>query len=116
MRTSRTHSLKWEYTKGYGYPVPVLRWRSSHGPEEVVLGVGSQDDVHVFIDAKDERLILTTNKRFPYVGLERTTTCGSLSGIFFQGSEQVEEACGKDWERLSPMGLTKRITALGYDI
>lgn len=87
----------------------ILSYRTKHDRGRVELASGTNDHVHVR-RVGDSVYILSHSWRFTYVGLARFELTGKGkweedhtvgASVFLQGSEQCEEAFGKEWEDMN---------------
>jgi hypothetical protein len=99
-------------------PSLVILFRVKRGKCRFHIAAGHGDDVYCFKSGFDV-LVLSMNRRFPYVGMERFRVQNgpdrfedSPSGeVFLQGTEQVEEVLGREGEDKSPIWIAKVLEA-----
>jgi len=94
------------YAKGRAWGKPTKAFR-------LVTAAGTSDDIDVFRYGMN-LLVVIKNSRLPYVGATLFTRDAPEpwrvdQDVFFQGSEEAEEALGKRWESWSAKTLASHL-------
>jgi hypothetical protein len=87
----------------------VLQYRDRQGKHRVTIDAGESDEIDVFREG-ELTLVLSTNSRYGYAGIQAFKGSEETGSIFLQNSQDLEDILGRSQLDLSPITIAKRLS------